>query len=466
MDARHLRRDALEIWAAGVAAVDSAELVRNTIRLNPQILSIGETELPLSQIGRIEIVGAGKAGTGMALGAQDALTSIPPNIQVSGWVNVPEDCLPRKEQTTGLIHSSRVHLHPARPAGINEPTRQAVNGTTEILRRVSALNHNDVCIVLISGGGSALLCQPVPEISLAEKLQVTRLLASGGANINELNCVRTHLSMVKGGGLRKACRAGHLFTLIISDVIGDPVSVIASGPTVETRSSAADAITVLKQRGLWDSPATPASILAYLRKRADMPPEINTPAGGTRSFNLVIGNNRSAIEASSKAALALGYQMVEPEFDQQGDAASEGYRLQMALQGIRDAAPNRKFCLLSGGEPTVQLKALPAGAPRKGGRNQELVLAAINASRDPDNWKNIALLSGGTDGEDGPTDAAGAVADAELVRRMQSSQLDPADFLLVNNSYPFFEQLDGLVKSGPTHTNVMDLRVGLTGRQD
>ena len=222
-----LRDDAIAIWTAGIAAVDSAKSVEQQIRVQQDQLWIADVRIQMPPAGRIEVVGAGKAGAGMASGIEAALLSTNVADRISGWVNVPADCVRQLKC---------IHLHAARPAGLNEPTQEAVQGTQEILRRVQSLSESDICIVLLSGGASALLCSPAPGISLSDKLSVTRALAASGAPIQELNLVRTQLSQVKGGRLAAACRAGTLVALIISDVIGDPLEVIGSGPTTPSVS--------------------------------------------------------------------------------------------------------------------------------------------------------------------------------------------------------------------------------------
>lgn len=463
----NLRDDALKIWRAGVAAVDSERLVSQNVSVSHDRLSICDQQIPLNSIRRLEIVGAGKAGAGMAAALESVLRQCPADISISGWVNVPEDCVRSLD---------RIHLHAARPPAINEPTLEGVRGTAEILRRVSGLNADDVCVVLLSGGGSALLCQPVPEISLADKLAVTRALAADGAPIHELNCVRTQLSLVKGGRLAAACRARLMVALVISDVVGDPLEIIGSGPTTPSPSTANDALSILQRRGLLNG-QIPETVVNYLQSRSgtvqvqsnslDDVDSIVAAAHDPRCQvqNRIIGNNQTAMQAAAETARQLGYDVVDSGSDNQLEAAEEGRRLFLRLQQLNHAGASsgvtdcRKVCLLSGGEPTVKLAE--TNQPRKGGRNQELVLAAIAMNNSPQAWKDTVLLSGGTDGEDGPTDAAGAFADSELVSRMQQLGLIPADYLSINNSYPFFDRLHGLIRTGPTHTNVMDLRVGL-----
>lgn len=446
------RDDAIAIWKAGVAAVDSARLVREHVSVRDGTLLVCDQPTDLARLRRIEVLGAGKAGAGMAAGLEAALDPLPTRISRSGWLNVPADCVRPLDWIT---------LHAARPAGVNEPTAAGVEGTSEILRRAASLGPDDLCLVLLSGGGSALLCAPAAGVTLDDKVEVTRRVAAAGAPIHELNLVRTRLSRVKGGGLRQACTAGTLITLIISDVVGDPPDIIASGPTVAPTWSDHPA-DVLHRRGVRVDDLSPAvrHLLAEPRSTPSEPP---FPA---RRIERIIGRNQTACHAAVAEAERRGYATRFLGSEHQRDAADEGRELFATLQQLRDerrdAPSHRRLCVIHGGEPTVRLAETTE--PRRGGRNQELVLAAVADHSRPDDWRGLVLLSGGTDGEDGPTDAAGAVADAELVRRLQSAGIDPRDYLRINNSYPFFERLDGLLKTGPTHTNVMDVRVGLVER--
>lgn len=449
-------QDAKEIWQAGVAAVDSAEAVRRHVTIDGSSLVAAGVRFDLNRIGRIEVVGAGKAGAGMAAGLEAALLSHVDEHRVSGWVNVPADC---------VRPLRRIHLHAARPAGLNEPTEQGVEGTREILWRVQSLSANDVCIVLLSGGASALLCSPVPEITLSDKLAVTRALAGNGAPIQELNLVRTQLSQVKGGRLAAACGAASLVGLVISDVVGDPLDIIGSGPTTASPSRAELALKILSDRGLLSK--IPERVLAFLESKCGDGSSIATTT--CEVTNTIVGSNRIALQAATEKAIQLGYEVQSLGSERMGDAADEGRDMFRRLISLRDQSPEkaRRICLLSGGEPTVNLNASPPlsssalPCPGKGGRNQELVLAAVQAWPNADAWQGLTLLSGGTDGEDGPTNAAGVMADASLIERMNQLQLNPHEYLLTHNSWLFFDQLNSLLLTGPTHTNVMDLRVGL-----
>jgi hydroxypyruvate reductase len=446
--APQLREDAFAIWRAGVDAVRSDRLVQANVRVDGDVLRIADYEFFLSDIDRIAIVGAGKAGARMALGLEEALG---PRVlfakRVSGWVNVPADCIRPLACTV---------LHAARPAGKNEPTEEGVVGTNRILQIISELGPRDLCICLISGGGSALLPAPVEGVSLADKQALTRLLSGVGANIRELNTVRKQLSRIKGGGLARACRAGTLMALIISDVLGDPLDVIASGPTVLNSSTPADALAVLA--GFDPQRAhVPESIYRVLEKAQPQPANPSC-----RVINEVIGNLAVAVDAAGVEAERRGYShamLVARELE--GPAEEIGEHLaDIALRMRSEAGPD---CLITGGEPVVRLA--PECERGLGGRNQQLVLAAVQSLRAKGSaGEGLALLSGGTDGEDGPTDAAGALADAGTMDLAQKLGLDAAEHLRRNNAYRFFDACGGLIKTGPTHTNVCDVRVMVVDR--
>jgi hydroxypyruvate reductase len=400
----------------------------------------------VGQIGRIAVVGAGKAGAGMAAAVESILGPAILDRLVTGWINVPADC---------VSPLRKIHLHAARPAGVNEPTAEGVLGAEQILGIVSQLHDRDLCLALISGGGSALLPAPVEGLTLADKQAVTRFLMHSGATIGELNTVRKHLSRIKGGNLARACRAGNLLTLIISDVVGDPLDVIASGPTVADLSSAAEALAVLKKFGA-RPPSVPQRVFDVLERAArDSSPARVLPA---TIENHVIGNNAVALASAARRATELGYVVQSLGSANQGEASAVGRDLAERCLELRATNQCGRMCLLSGGEPVVHLAQ--TDRPRKGGRNQQLALAALTRLWD-DGMAGITVLSGGTDGEDGPTDAAGAFANSAVIAQARSQQLDPREFLAINDAYHFFEQAGGLIKTGPTHTNVMDLRVGL-----
>jgi hydroxypyruvate reductase len=460
-----LRRDALRIWQAGVDAVRADRLVRAHLRVEGRTLAIGHQRLGLDSIERIAVVGAGKAGAAMAAAVEEALgPRLMDQKRLVGWVNVPEDC---------VRPLRRIHLHGARPPGVNEPTQAGVCGAEEILRIVGSLGPDDLCLCLISGGGSALLPAPVEPVTLEDKLAVTRHLSAAGANILELNTVRKQLSRIKGGGLARACRAGRLVTLVISDVLGDPLDVIASGPTAPDTSTAEAALEILDRFHAAEAGISPRvfeglrrgkgvrTVFQGIHRQRPTPPE-NSSDPFSRSENapepfVVLGNNATAVDAAGREAERLGYAPAMTSAPQsEGPAEQIGRHLaEMALRMRGGQGPD---CLISGGEPVVTL--VDASRRGLGGRNQQLVLAALAHLAD-DGAGGIVLLSGGTDGEDGPTDAAGAVVDPEVLAAAKRHGLDPADFLARNDAYHFFEPLGALIKTGPTQTNVCDLRVVL-----
>ena len=452
--ARQLRDDALAIWQAGVAAVDSVRLVTEHVQVEDGDLLIGDKAFNLDSIGKIAVVGAGKAGAGMAEGLEQALgPRVMAEKALAGWINVPDDC---------VRQLSRIHLHAARPAGLNEPTAAGMHGAEQILRSVSELAEDDLCLCLLSGGGSALLPAPLEGITLADELAVTKHLSEAGANIEELNTVRKKLSRIKGGGLARACRAGRLVTLIISDVIGDPLDVIASGPTVPDSSTNQQALEVLERFGAREAGIS-AAVFDVLRGN-----DSGSHPPAAEVSHLIIGNNAAAVDAAGVEAERRGYShAMDSARTLEGQAEEIGRHLaEMALRMRREPGPD---CLITGGEPVVRLA--DAARRGKGGRNQQLVLAAlahllgtresVATTRALD---GIALLAGGTDGEDGPTDAAGALIDAAVVAELERHSLDPESFLSRNDAYHFFETLQALIRTGPTHTNVCDLRVVTVSR--
>ena len=369
-------------------------LIPEHVHVAGDTLLVGDEEIDLCRVGRIAIVGGGKASAAMAVALEHALGPLLLAAkQVCGWVNVPADC---------VVPTQCVHLHAARPAGVNEPRPEGVAGTEEILKIVSTLGPDDLCFCLISGGGSTLLPAPMPGISLDDKIRLTRTL-SAGANIEQLNTVRRTLSLVKGGGLASACRAGRLISLIISDVLGDPLELIASGPRVTAISQASDALAVLHELRLIGHPDL-AETVQFLRNResADSLIAESSPPPTSQVTNHVLGNNAVAVDAAGCEALGLGYSHAMTAANaSEGSAEVVGSQLaEMALRMRRGPGPD---CLISGGEPTVKLAE--ESVRGQGGRNQQLALSALTKLGD---CEGIALLSGGTDGEDGPTDAAGA----------------------------------------------------------
>lgn len=438
-----LREDALAIWHAGVNAVQSDRLVQDFVQVAEGLLLCGDFELPLDQIGKIAVVGAGKAGAGMAKGLEQSLGADLCKRKLTGLVNVPADCAKK----LGVIK-----LIPGRPAKLNEPTAEGVAGARQMLELVSSLQKNDLCICLLSGGGSALLPLPASGITLEDKLSVTRFLALRGANIAQLNTVRKHLSAIKGGRLASACRAGFLITLVISDVMGDPLDVIASGPTYPDSTTTMHAREILTQFGAGKEPWF-ARVEALL-KSSHPPPR---PTAEIQHF--IIGNNAVAVDAAGIEAESRGYSHAMTSSRKlEGDAEELGRNLAQLAKQMRDnKGPD---CLISGGEPVVAWSG--ENERGLGGRNQQLTLAAVDEVRG--DAHGICMLSGGTDGEDGPTSAAGAWLNELTYANAQKLGLNPATFLAKQDAYHFFQRVGGLIETGATHTNVGDLRVIVVDR--
>ncbi len=434
------RQHALAIWHAAVAAVRPDDLV---------YAALTDPALPLHdelrRAPRILVVGAGKAGSAMCAGAEAALGDCLDRLE--GLVNVPGMSPER---------AGKIRRHVARPPGTNQPTAAGVEGSRAMLELVRSAGPHDVCLCLLSGGGSALLPAPVEGITLADKQAVTRRLHECGATINEMNAVRKHLSDIKGGRLAQAFGGRALFSLIISDVIGDPLDVIASGPTAPDASTFADAQAVLKKYQLEGDVSEP--VLRLLESgRAGIVPE--TPKVlPAHVHNHVLGNNGRALAAAEAEARRLGYPVLNLGSFLEGETRHVATALAGIVRSIlADGQPLRPpVCVLSGGETTVTLTP----GHGLGGRNQEFVLAAA-VKLDVAGLERVVVLSGGTDGEDGPTDAAGAVADMGTLERARQLGLCADDFLSHNDAYHFFEATGDLLKTGLTETNVMDVRVML-----
>jgi glycerate-2-kinase len=444
--AEQLRADALRIWWAGVRAVQPLPLVLEAMHVADGALWLGGEPLDLDAIDRIAVVGGGKAAAAMAVAVEAALgPALLRANRVAGWVNVPADC---------LVPTDRITQHAARPAGVNEPTQAGIAGVREILRIVAGLGPRDLCLCLISGGGSALLPAPIAGFSLADKIELTRALSAAGASIEQMNRVRRELSTIKGGGLARACRAGRLASLILSDVPGDDLGLIASGPTVPYPPTPRAAVATLRELNLESLPAARRAI--DLLEGVDEDAAAEPPS--VKITNLLIGNNAAAVDAAGIEAEVLGYShaMISATAPE-GPVGEVAKHLAATARQMREQA--EPDCLISGGEPTVTLA--PASVRGRGGRNQQLCLAALAAL---DDWRGLALVSGGTDGEDGPTDAAGACVDAAIADEARRLQLDAKNYLARNDAYAFFTAVGGLLVTGPTQTNVCDLRVITVGR--
>jgi len=407
-----VRKHALQIFQAALAAADPYAAVLRQLQFDGRTLKAGRRPYRLADFDRIQVIGAGKAGGSMARAVERVLGR---RIR-GGVVNVPDGT------------EARVHRLALLPASHPIPDDRGVEGARRILEIAHAAGPRDLLICLISGGASALLPAPVPGLSLAAKQEITRQLLNAGAAIHELNTVRKHLSLVKGGQLAAAAHPATVITLILSDVVGDHLDVIGSGPTVSDSSTIEQAEAVLRKFGV----SVPAGILRETPKTIQVQ-------------NLIVGSNRLAIDAAARKAKELGYRTLVLSTSIEGETRDIA-RMHAAI--AREIPLRRPACILSGGETTVTVRGKGLG-----GRNQEFVLAAAMELAD------VTVFSAGTDGLDGPTDAAGAIADTQTLARARKLHLDPRQFLDNNDSYRFFEKVDGLIKTGPTGTNVMDVRI-------
>lgn len=432
------RTHARAIFDAGVAAADPSRCVHQALVVTGDELRCGSLRLPLNTISSLRLVGAGKATAAMAAAAEAILGD---RIDC-GAINVP----------SGPVRPlARVETF---AAGHPVPDEAGVAGARRQLDLLAGLDPDSLVLGLFSGGGSALLPAPADGLTLAEKQETTRLLLACGATIDEINALRKHLSAIKGGLLARAAAPARVIALLLSDVIGDPLDTIASGPTHPDATTFGDCLTIVDRYDLRRQ--LPASVRQHLEAggRGERPetPKPRDPCFA-RAESLVIGNNRLALDAAAHQAWALGYEVLVLTSRLQGEARQAAASLVAIAQ--ETAETNRPIarpaCLIASGETTVTLRS-----DGKGGRNQELALAA---ALQLSGWSAITLISGGTDGIDGPTNAAGALADGQTVSRAQAQGLDARAFLERHDSYSFFAALDDLVITGPTGTNVMDLQI-------
>lgn len=441
----NLRRDATDIFLAGVAAVEPGRAVADHLSLRGKTLIAGQEEISLEPGTRIFVVGAGKAGAPMAAAVERVLGEL---------------------IYRGLVVVKYGHLAPVRQVLIREaahpvPDTAGMSASLEMRKLLEEADEGDLVICLLSGGGSALLPCPSSPVTLADKQTVTNLLLASGADIGEINCVRKHLSLLKGGGLARAAYPARVVTLILSDVVGDPLDVIASGPTVGDPTTFSDALAILDRYQLTEK--VPATVLTYLSDGAGGHyPETPKPGDPEMEgvINILVGTNTIAVNAAQVKAESLGYNTTVLSTSVTGDtrdaAASHVTEARKIVSRSHLIPP--PACVLSGGETTVTIRG-----DGKGGRNQEFALAAGIGI---DGLEGVVILSGGTDGTDGPTDAAGAIADGTTAARARDLGMDPGAYLEDNDAYHFFQQLGDLLITGPTLTNVMDLRVVLVGKKD
>ncbi len=442
------------ILAAALGAVDPAAAVHRHLHRAGDLLRAGDQTYDLRADQRVFVVGAGKAGAPMARAAAEVL-----NDRLTDGVMVVKgyDEGAQGRGGAGATVSPPVTPSPRHPVTLVEaghpiPDERGVAGARRIAQLLEQATERDLVIALISGGGSALLTLPAAGIGLAELQTLTSILLRCGANINEINTLRKHLDQVKGGGLARLAHPASVITLVLSDVVGNPLDVIGSGPTVPDTSSFADAYAVLERYGVVAD--APAPIVDRLRQ--GMAGQIaETPKPGDPRFarvhNLIVGSNLQAAEAALAAARATGFNTLLLTTYLQAEAREAGRMLAAIARELASSGHPlpRPACIVVGGETTVTLRGTG-----RGGRNQELALAAV---ADLAGLPDLALVALATDGGDGPTDAAGAVVTGATLDRARALGLDPAAHLARNDSYPFFAALGDLLRPGPTETNVNDL---------
>lgn len=425
--AHHLHGEAItRILAAAIHAVEPQSAVRNFVQRYGQTLLINRREYHLDKGGRIFLLGLGKASHAMALPLVDLLAD-----------HSPRGLLIPKYTPTQPLSGFDIQLggHPV-------PDENSLRAGEKAMQMISGLTEKDLLICLISGGGSSLMSAPHVGISLSDLRELTSSLLACGARIDEINALRRHLDQVKGGGLAKLAFPAHVVSLILSDVVNSPLEAIASGPTAPDPSTRANALAVLEKYRLLEK--TPAAIL----KALETAPETPKPANGLfeRVQNVIVGSNLLAAQSALEQAKVEGFNPQLLGNDWQGEACEVGKDLSNILKSTTIPRP---FCLVAGGETTVTLRG-----HGRGGRNQELALAAVRQLAGLDNALFVTLA---TDGEDGPTDAAGAVVTGDTLQRGLDIGLSPESFLDNNDAYSYFATLNDLLKPGPTGTNVNDL---------
>jgi len=426
-----LREAARAVFDAALAAGDVSPLVRHAL-----------ADVRLAGSGRVRVVGAGKASGAMAAAAEAVLG----DAIADGFVVV-------KDGYRAATHRIRIV-----EAGHPVPDARGESAAREIRAVAEAAGADDLLLVLVSGGGSALTPAPVPPITLGDKQAMTRLLLAAGANINQLNAIRKHCSLLKGGQLARAAAPARVHALLLSDVIGDPLDVIASGPTAPDASTFGEALAILRRFDLLER--APASIVDRLERgeRGELPetPKPDDPIF-RRVTNVVIGNNALVVDAAAARARALGYAPHVLTRSLEGEAREAAGRLVALAREIQAGRGpvGAPACVIAGGETTVTVRGRG-----RGGRCQEFGLAAALAL---DGVDGIAALAAGTDGTDGPTDAAGALVDGGSVARARAHGLDPAARLEDNDSNPVLAAAGDLVVTGPTNTNLLDLYLLMIG---
>jgi hydroxypyruvate reductase len=431
---RGLRRQALRIFQAALRAAEPVEAVLQHVRREKEVLIAGQQRYRLSAFENLYVIGTGKASARMAEAIERLLGA-----RISG----------------GLVNTKHNAGARLRRIEINEcghpiPDRRGVAGARRIARIASEAGPDDLIVCLISGGASALLPLPAPPVTLAEKQAVTRLLLHCGASIHEMNCVRKHISRIKGGQLARLAFPATLLTLMLSDVIGDDLDVIGSGPTTPDSTTFQDARAIFEKYRLWTK--LPGTVRDLISSAAG-----ETPKPGDKIFrktrHVIVGSNAMAVNAAAEEAQRLGFNPLVLSTHVEGEAR-EVARVHAAIaKEIRASGRpvSTPACVISGGETTVTVRGKGLG-----GRNQEFALAAALAIA---GLRDTVILSAGTDGVDGPTNAAGAIADGTTVARAEALGLKAAAFLANNDSYHFLDALGDLIETGPTGTNVADVQI-------
>lgn len=426
----------IQIYRAAVAAADPYSCVKENLVLDTAALVIGGSRYSLPDINNIYLIAAGKAAYGMTKAAEDVLGAL-----IKEGIAVTKDGHGGKLSRAKIFEAS----HPL-------PDGRGILAAGRVMELAKSASEDDLVLCLLSGGASSLMVLPAEGISLKDKQEVTRLLLLSGADIGEINCVRKHLSAVKGGRLAEAAFPAKVVSLVISDVVGDDLGVIASGPTAPDETTYLQAMEILKIRGVYDR--VPSAVRVHLQKGASgLLPE--TPKPGDEVFretvNFVVASNAAALAKASEVASYLGYRPYILDGSMAGEARDAAKRLAVEAAQHKRARRPVPACLLAGGETTVTVRGEGLG-----GRNQEMALAfAIEINGD----RRLSALFAGTDGTDGPTDAAGAFADGETVRGAEAKGLEAGKYLKNNDSNHFFKEAGGLFSPGPTGTNVMDLSI-------
>lgn len=426
----------IQLYTAAVAAADPYISVRKNLSVGPGVLHAAGAEYPLADLENIYVIAAGKAAYKMAAAAEEALGGL-----VTGGIAVTKDGHGGPLDRIRLVEAS----HPV-------PDERGEAAAKRVMELALAAGENDLVLCLLSGGASALLPLAAKGLTLSDKQETTRLLLSSGADIGEVNAVRKHLSAIKGGLLARAAAPAWLVSLIVSDVIGDDTGVIASGPAAPDGTTYLQAADILRMRGVWGllPGAVRERLEAGMAGGLRETPKPDDPVFG-KVRNFVVASNRAAIDKAAELASYMGYNTRVLDYSLSGEARDAARRVYAELASYKRDTGVLPACLLTGGETTVTVTGGGLG-----GRNQEMALAfALHAEREP----GLAALFAGTDGNDGPTDAAGAFVDGGTAARAREAGLDPASFLEDNDSYTFFDRTGGLFRPGPTGTNVMDIGI-------